>query len=117
VNKPGVEILPAVPSSEFPVPAIVAAAGEKAREHFLEFLAPPSGSRTHAQHLPARIPRSSQESHFPSGKSCICQKHPCVRTTLRRDGKTRSGFPGKNCVSHAATLGCGKEIWKEGVVA
>jgi hypothetical protein len=35
VKEPGVEIIPAVPSSEFPVPAI--GAGDKASEHFLEF--------------------------------------------------------------------------------
>lgn len=35
----GVEIIPAVPVSEFPVPAIIAAAGDKASEHFLEFFA------------------------------------------------------------------------------
>jgi site-specific recombinase XerD len=39
VNEPGVEILPAVRSSEFPVPAIIASAGNKASEHFLEFFA------------------------------------------------------------------------------
>jgi integrase/recombinase XerD len=39
VNEPGVEILPTVLPSEFPVPAIIAAAGDKASEHFLEFLA------------------------------------------------------------------------------
>jgi len=39
VKEPGVEIIPAVPSSEFPVPAIIAAAGDKASEHFLEFFA------------------------------------------------------------------------------
>jgi integrase/recombinase XerD len=39
VNEPGVEILPAVLPSEFPVPAIIAAAGDKAIEHFLEFFA------------------------------------------------------------------------------
>lgn len=39
MDEPGVEILPAVPSSEFPVPAIIAAAGDKASEHFLEFFA------------------------------------------------------------------------------
>jgi hypothetical protein len=36
---PGVDILPAVPPSEFPVPAMLAAAGDKASEHFLEFFA------------------------------------------------------------------------------
>jgi hypothetical protein len=35
---PGVDILPAVPPSEFPVPAMLAA-GDKASEHFLEFFA------------------------------------------------------------------------------
>jgi site-specific recombinase XerD len=39
VKEPGVEIIPAVPSSGFPVPAIIAAAGDKASEHFLEFFA------------------------------------------------------------------------------
>jgi len=39
VTEPGVEIIPAVPSSEFRVPAIIAAAGDKASEHFLEFFA------------------------------------------------------------------------------
>ena len=39
MNEPGVEIIPALPSSDFPVPALVAAAGEKASEHFLEFFA------------------------------------------------------------------------------
>ena len=39
MDKPGVEILPVVPSSEFPVPALIAAAGDKASEHFLEFFA------------------------------------------------------------------------------
>jgi len=38
VSEPGVEILPAVPSSEFPVPTISSAAGNKANEHFLEIL-------------------------------------------------------------------------------
>ena len=26
---------------------------------------------------------------------CWCQKHPWMNITLRRDGKTRSGFPGR----------------------
>jgi len=43
VKEPGVDILPAVPPSEFPVPAMIAAAGDKASEHFLEFFA---GDRT-----------------------------------------------------------------------
>lgn len=33
------EIIPAIRTSEFPVPAIIAAAGDKASEHFLEFFA------------------------------------------------------------------------------
>jgi hypothetical protein len=39
VNEPCIEILPAVLPSKFPVPAIIAAAGDKASEHFLEFFA------------------------------------------------------------------------------
>jgi integrase/recombinase XerC len=39
VNEPGIEILPAVPSRKISVPAIIAAAGDKASEHFLEFFA------------------------------------------------------------------------------
>lgn len=39
MSDPGVELLPAVISSDFPVPAIIAAAGDKASEHFLEFFA------------------------------------------------------------------------------
>jgi integrase/recombinase XerD len=39
VKEPGVEIIPALRSSEFPVPAMIAAAGDKASEHFLEFFA------------------------------------------------------------------------------
>jgi site-specific recombinase XerD len=39
VNEPGTEIIPALPASDFPVPAIIAAAGDKASEHFLEFFA------------------------------------------------------------------------------
>jgi len=39
VNEPRTEIIPALPASEFPVPAIIAAAGDKASEHFLEFFA------------------------------------------------------------------------------
>jgi integrase/recombinase XerD len=39
VKQPGVEIIPAVPSADFPVPAIIAAARDKAGEHFLEFFA------------------------------------------------------------------------------
>jgi hypothetical protein len=39
VKEPGVEIIPAVLPSEFPVPAIIAPAGDKASEHFLEFFA------------------------------------------------------------------------------
>jgi integrase/recombinase XerD len=39
VSAPAVEIIPAIRSSEFPVPAIIAAAGDKASEHFLEFFA------------------------------------------------------------------------------
>jgi len=39
VKQPGVEIIPAVLPSDFPVPAIIAAAGDKASEHFLEFFA------------------------------------------------------------------------------
>jgi integrase/recombinase XerD len=39
VSDPGFEIIPALPASEFPVPAIIAAAGDKASEHFLEFFA------------------------------------------------------------------------------
>jgi hypothetical protein len=37
VKEPGIEIIPAVASSDFPVPAIIAAAADKASEHFLEF--------------------------------------------------------------------------------
>lgn len=39
MKKPGQEILPAVLSSEFPVPAIIAGAADRASEHFLEFFA------------------------------------------------------------------------------
>jgi integrase/recombinase XerD len=39
VKEPGVEIIPAVLPSDFPVPAIIASAGDKASEHFLEFFA------------------------------------------------------------------------------
>jgi site-specific recombinase XerD len=39
VNEPRLEILPAVSSSEFPVPAMIAAAGDKASERFLELFA------------------------------------------------------------------------------
>ena len=39
MKKPGQEILTAVLPSEFPVPAIIATAGDKASEHFLEFFA------------------------------------------------------------------------------
>ena len=39
VKTPGAEIIPAIPTSESPVPAIIAAAGDKASEHFLEFFA------------------------------------------------------------------------------
>jgi site-specific recombinase XerD len=39
VSESGVEILPAVLPSDFPVPAIIAAAGDEASEHFLEFFA------------------------------------------------------------------------------
>jgi site-specific recombinase XerD len=39
VKELGVEIIPAVPSRKIPVPAIIAAAGDKAGEHFLEFFA------------------------------------------------------------------------------
>jgi len=39
VSAPGSEIIPALQASEFPVPAIIAAAGDKASEHFLEFFA------------------------------------------------------------------------------
>lgn len=35
----GVEIIPAVLTSDLPVPAIIASAGDKASEHFLEFFA------------------------------------------------------------------------------
>jgi len=34
-----IEILPAFPASSLPVPAIIAAAGDSAREHFLECFA------------------------------------------------------------------------------
>jgi integrase/recombinase XerD len=39
VSAQGSEIIPAVRTSDFPVPAIIAAAGDKASEHFLEFFA------------------------------------------------------------------------------
>ena len=39
MKEPGVEIIPAVLPSDFPVPAIIASAGDKASEHFLEFFA------------------------------------------------------------------------------
>jgi hypothetical protein len=39
VSESGVEIIPAVLASDFPVPAIIASAGDKASEHFLEFFA------------------------------------------------------------------------------
>jgi hypothetical protein len=39
VIEPSVEILPAVLASDFPVPAIIASAGDKASEHFLAFFA------------------------------------------------------------------------------
>jgi integrase/recombinase XerD len=39
VSEPRTEIIPALRASEFPVPAIIAAAGDKASEHFLEFFA------------------------------------------------------------------------------
>jgi site-specific recombinase XerD len=39
VSEPRTEIIPAIRVSEFPVPAIIAAAGDKASEHFLEFFA------------------------------------------------------------------------------
>ncbi len=31
----------------------------------------------------------------PSAHLCLCQKHPCMKMTLRRPEKTRSGFPGR----------------------
>jgi site-specific recombinase XerD len=39
VNEPRAEIITALSASAFPVPAIIAAAGNKASEHFLEFFA------------------------------------------------------------------------------
>jgi site-specific recombinase XerD len=39
VSSPGTDIIQAFRASEFPVPAIIAAAGDKASEHFLEFFA------------------------------------------------------------------------------
>lgn len=39
VKEPRTEIIPALSASDFPVPAIIAAAGDKASEHFLEFFA------------------------------------------------------------------------------
>jgi site-specific recombinase XerD len=39
VKESGVEIIPAVLPSDFPVPAIIASGGGKASEHFLEFFA------------------------------------------------------------------------------
>jgi len=39
LTKPCTEIIPARPTSDFPVPAIITAAGDKASEHFLEFFA------------------------------------------------------------------------------
>jgi len=39
VNEPRNEIIPALPASDFPVPAIIAAAGDRASEHVLEFFA------------------------------------------------------------------------------
>ena len=39
MKEPGVEIIPAVLTSDLPVPAIIASAGDKASEHFLEFFA------------------------------------------------------------------------------
>jgi hypothetical protein len=39
VKQPGVEIIPAVRSSDFPVSAIIAAVCDNASEHFLEFFA------------------------------------------------------------------------------
>lgn len=45
----------------------------------------------------------SQKSWFVLGTSPVlqeweCQKHPCTNITLRRAGKTRSGFPGRSCL-------------------
>jgi len=54
VNEPGLEIIPAVSSSEFPVPAMIAAAGNKASEHFLEFFAATIRNKnTHAAYVTA----------------------------------------------------------------
>lgn len=39
MTEPRTEIIPSIRPSEFPVPAIIAAAGDKASEHFLEFFA------------------------------------------------------------------------------
>jgi integrase/recombinase XerD len=39
VSEPRTEIIPSIRSSEFPVQAIIAAAGDKAGKHFLEFFA------------------------------------------------------------------------------
>jgi hypothetical protein len=39
VKEPGVGIIAGVLPSDFPVPAIIASAGDKASEHFLEFFA------------------------------------------------------------------------------
>jgi hypothetical protein len=39
VSKLRTEIIPAIQTSEFPVPAIIATAGDKGSEHFLEFFA------------------------------------------------------------------------------
>jgi site-specific recombinase XerD len=39
VSESRTEIIPSIRPSEFPVPAIIAAAGDKASEHFLEFFA------------------------------------------------------------------------------
>ena len=83
VSESRVEIIPAVLPSEFPVPAIIAAAGEKASEHFLEFFAATIRNKnTRAAYVQAvaqfcRWCEETSCSSLPSGR---CMSRPISKS-------------------------------------
>lgn len=86
MSKSGVEIIPAVLPSEFPVPAIIASAGSKASEHFLEMLRRNNPQQKHARGLCASC-RAVLQDYFSQGRRGWVRLHekggkeheaPCV---------------------------------------
>jgi hypothetical protein len=93
VSEPGVEIIPSIPASNFPAPAIIAAAGDKTSEHFLEFFGATIRNRkTRATYVQAAAQffRWCQEHHLrlasiqPLHVSAYIESRPMTAPSIKQ---------------------------------